>query len=120
MEKQRGFKRLISAFKNSNRALTWLLKNEAAFKQEAWLLLISIPVSFIISSSIAEQLLLISSVVFVMFAEVINTAIEAVVDRVGLEHHELSGLAKDLGSLAVLISLLLCLLAWCYVIVQNF
>ncbi|WP_133405935.1 diacylglycerol kinase [Parashewanella tropica] len=120
MEKQQGFKRLISAFQNSNRALGWLLKNEAAFKQEAWLLLFSIPLSFIISDSLAQQLLLISSVIFVMFAEVVNTAIEAVVDRVGLEHHELSGLAKDLGSLAVLISLLLCCTAWGYVIVQHF
>ena len=62
---------------------------------------------------------LLVSVLFVMFAEVVNTAIEAAIDRIGLEIHPLSGLAKDLGSAAVLIALTICALVWGGVFVSN-
>ena len=76
------------------------------------LLLIAIPLSFFFNISIKEQAILLLAIVFVIFTEIINTAIEAVVDRIGLEIHPLSGLAKDLGSAAVLISLIIASSIW--------
>lgn len=110
--KPKGIKRIYLASLNSFRAFKWLYQNEAAFKQELVLLILSIPVTFLFDISVAEQLILILSVVFIIFTEVINTAIEAVVDRVGLEIHPLSGLAKDLGSAAVLISVITTTVIW--------
>ena len=109
--KPSGINRVVLAFKNSQRAFKWLAKNEAAFKQELFLLALSLIIISIWQIGIYEKVMLLISVLFVIFAEVVNTAIEATIDRVGLEIHPLSGLAKDLGSAAVLIALLIsCLL----------
>ena len=110
--KPKGLVRLYFAIKNSSRAFAWLLKNEAAFRQEAAVLVIAILLSFLLKITATEQVLLIAAILFVMLVEIINTAIEAIVDRIGVELHPLSGLAKDLGSAAVSISLLLALLTW--------
>lgn len=110
--KPRGIKRLILATKNSARALTWLFKNESAFRQECVALFAAIPVSFALNITLSEQIILIGSVLFVMLCEIVNTAIEVVIDRISLEIHPLSGLAKDLGSAVVSISLILALLVW--------
>nr|WP_297347418.1 diacylglycerol kinase [uncultured Glaciecola sp.] len=110
--KPKGLLRLYLAVKNSARAIKWLIKNESAFRQEALALLIAIPVTFVIDASPTEQLILIATVLFVMLVEIINTAIEVVVDRIGVELNPLSGLAKDLGSAAVSISLVLAALTW--------
>lgn len=88
------------------------MKNEAAFKQELLLILFLLPVSLLLPISPLEHIALISSLLFILFAETINTAIEAVVDRIGYEHHSLSGLAKDLGSAAVLISFAISGVTW--------
>ena len=112
INKPKGIKRIYFASLNSFRAFQWLYKNESAFKQELLLLAIAIPVTFFLDVSYKEQALLILSIVFIIFTEVINTAIEAVVDRVGLDIHPLSGLAKDLGSAAVLISILITSVIW--------
>lgn len=97
---------------NSFRAFKWLYQNESAFKQELLLLCFSLPVSFFLQVSPTEQAILVISVIFILFTEVINTAIEAVVDRVGLEMHPLSGLAKDLGSAAVVLSIIIAGSIW--------
>ncbi len=110
--KPSGVKRIYLAWSNSFRALKWLFQNEAAFKQELFLLVLAIPTSFYFDISRLEQVMLLLSIVFVIFTEIINTAIEAVVDRIGLEIHPLSGLAKDLGSAAVLISTLIAITVW--------
>lgn len=102
--KPSGINRVVLAFKNSQRAFKWLAKNEAAFKQELFLLALSLIIISIWQIGIYEKVMLLISVLFVIFAEVVNTAIEATIDRVGLEIHPLSGLAKDLGSAAVLIA----------------
>ena len=70
------------------------------------------PLSLLISQSLSELILLLLTLAFVLVVEILNTAVEAVVDRIGLEHHELSGLAKDLGSAAVLLSLLFAASVW--------
>lgn len=116
-DKPQGIKRIYLASLNSFRAFKWLYQHESAFKQELLLLFISIPVTFIFEISYAEQMILVLSILFIIFTEVINTAIEAVVDRVGLEIHPLSGLAKDLGSAAVLISLLIAIMIWFIVLI---
>lgn len=110
--KPKGITRLYLALRNSCRAFSWLLKNESAFRQEGVALLLAIPLTFFIGVTPVEQIILIATVLFVMLIEIINTAIEVVVDRVGLEIHPLSGLAKDLGSAAVSISLILAALTW--------
>jgi len=110
--KPKGVKRLVLATLNSSRAIGWLLKNEAAFRQELILLLVLIPVTFLFQINLNQQLVLIISILFILFTEIVNTAIEVVVDRIGLEIHPLSGLAKDLGSAAVLISMIVALLIW--------
>ncbi|MBU2978193.1 diacylglycerol kinase [Alteromonas sp. C1M14] len=117
--KARGTKRLFLAYKNSGRALYWLAKNEAAFKQEVVLLLFSLIVVCIWDIGIYEKLILVWSVVFILFTEIINTAIEAVVDRISLDIHPLSGLAKDLGSAAVLLAIALCAIVWITVIIHH-
>jgi diacylglycerol kinase (ATP) len=102
---------------NSARAFTWLFKNESAFKQELLLILLAIPTSFLFDISVKEQVILVLAIIFIIFTEVINTAIEAVVDRVGLEIHPLSGLAKDLGSAAVLLSIIIATSIWLIILI---
>jgi diacylglycerol kinase (ATP) len=114
--KPKGVRRIYLAAVNSLRAFKWLYDNESAFKQELLLLLVVIPTSFVFDISIKEQVILILAIVFVIFTEIINTAIEAVVDRVGLEINPLSGLAKDLGSAAVMVSLLVASCIWLIVL----
>ncbi len=114
-----GIKRICLAFKNSQRALTWLAKKESAFKQELILFLLAIAVVIVWQITLYEKIMLLVSVLFVMFAEVVNTAIEATIDRVSLEIHPLSGLAKDLGSAAVFIASKICALIWGGVIFNN-
>jgi len=116
--KPSGINRVVLAYKNSQRAFKWLAKNEAAFKQELFLLALSLIIISIWQIGIYEKVMLLISVLFVIFAEVVNTAIEATIDRVGLEIHPLSGLAKDLGSAAVLIALLISSFVWISVFIS--
>jgi diacylglycerol kinase (ATP) len=110
--KPTGLKRVYLATGHSLRAFKWLINNEAAFKQEITLSVVLFIITFFLNISLSEQINLWLALILVLFAEVVNTAIEAVVDRVGLEHHPLSGLAKDLGSLAVMLSLIAAMLIW--------
>jgi diacylglycerol kinase (ATP) len=81
--------------------LVWTGKNETAFRPEIIVSFVLIVLSCYLDISIKEQAMLIISLLFVLFSETLNTAIEAVVDRIGYDYHELSGLAKDLASAAV-------------------
>lgn len=116
--KPKGLKRVFLAMNNSMKGFSWMYKNEAAFRQELILLLVLIPTTFLFDISLYEQTALIISLFFIVFTEVINTAIEAVVDRIGLEIHPLSGLAKDLGSAAVLISLVVTFIVWAVILIS--
>lgn len=116
--KPKGLKRIYLAYLNSFRAFQWLLKNESAFRQESFLLIASIPITFLFNINHTERLALIVSILFIIFTEVINTAIEAIVDRVGLEIHPLSGLAKDLGSAAVLLSIVITTGIWLIILLD--
>ena len=110
--KKQGLARVFSAFINTCKGLGWMTKNEAAFRQELLLSVILIPLTFTFNISTLEQAALIVSLLFVLFTETLNTAIEAVVDRIGYEYHELSGLAKDLASAAVFISMVIAVIIW--------
>ena len=112
MDRKTGIMRILFAFKHSGKGFQFLLKNEAAFQQELVLAVLLVPLSFVIKQTLTELLLLLMTLALVLIVEILNTAIETVVDRIGLEHHELSGLAKDLGSAAVLLSLLFAAGVW--------
>ena len=107
-----GFVRLFDAFGYSMKGFKAAWQNEAAFRQEAVLALILIPLAFVIAENPMELAALVAGVLLVIITELLNSAIESVVDRTGHEHHELSGRAKDMGSAAVLISLLVCAVLW--------
>ena len=112
MDRKTGIMRILFAFKHSGKGFQFLLKNEAAFQQELVLAVLLVPLSFLVKQTLTELLLLLMVLALVLIVEILNTAIETVVDRIGLEHHELSGLAKDLGSAAVLLSLLFAAGVW--------
>ena len=87
-------------------------RHEAAFRQEALLACVALPVALLVDVDPVERVALVGTTLLVLIVELLNSAVEAVVDRIGPELHELSGRAKDMGSGAVLISLLLWLYAW--------
>ena len=115
-----GFKRIMDATVYSMQGLKSAWKYEAAFRQESILLLVLTPVAFWLGRSLQEQLLLLGVCWLVLIVELLNSAIEAVVDRVGSERHELSGRAKDMGSAAIFMSLTLVVIVWLAVIVDRF
>lgn len=100
-----GLARIRRAALCSRAGLQAAWKNEAAFRQELILCGLLIPLALVLGDGGIEQALLISSLLVVLIVELLNTAVEVVVDRISPENHELSGLAKDLGSAAVFLSL---------------
>ena len=100
-----GWTRLRNAAVCSRNGLMYIWKNEAAFRQEALLCLLCVPVALFLGGNGCERAVLIGSLCMVLVVEIVNTAIECAIDRIGPEHHELSGAAKDLGSLAVAFTL---------------
>lgn len=112
VNKVTGLRRVINAFRYSCQGLSAAWKSEPAFRQEVILLIIAIIMALIVPVTGIERLLLIGSVWLVLVVELLNSAIEDVVDRVGQDYHLLSGRAKDIGSAAVLLTLLLALLVW--------
>ena len=115
-----GLRRLINATRYSAQGFKAAWKTEDAFRQESVLAVILIPVAVLLPVSLVYKLLLIGSVILVLIVEVLNSAIEAVVDRFGGEIHPLSGKAKDLGSAAVLLALTLTLITWVSILADAF
>lgn len=115
-----GIKRLFKAFNCSMLGFKAAFKYESAFRQELLLCIILLPISFVVSSSIYIWLALICSLLFLLFAEVVNSAIEALADRISTDHHELLGRAKDLGSSAVFIAMIVVSLVWGVVLFSYF
>ena len=107
-----GMKRVWNAMFYSFRGFAAAFRNEAAFRQELALCVILAPVGIYLGTTGVERALLVGSLTLVLMVELLNSGIEAVVDRVGLERHELSGLAKDIGSAAVFVSLMNVLVIW--------
>lgn len=113
----KGLKRLVNAcfFSIAGFKATWM--HEEAFRQEVALLIVTAPLALWLGHSNVEKVLLIGSVVLVLLVELLNSAVEAVVDRVGFEHHELSGRAKDIGSAAVMLSLVWAAVTWGWILI---
>lgn len=111
---------MLWALRFSLAGLRGAWRSEAAFRQEAWLAFVMVPASFWLGSDWTRVALLAGSVVFVLVVELLNSALEAVVDRHSLEWHELAKHAKDLGSAAVLLSLLLCGAVWSAALWERF
>lgn len=112
----KGLRRITSAFRFSMQGLRSCYQSEVAFKQEIWLTIILIPIVFFIKDSAIDRVLLITPIFIVLITEILNSAIETVVDRVGDEYHVLSGQAKDMGSAAVWLSLMLLVVTWLIVL----
>ncbi len=112
-----GLRRLVNATGYSCKGLRASWQHEAAFRQELLLTVVLVAASFWLAQSVLQWLALITPLLLLLIVELLNSAIEAVVDRIGDEHHELAGRAKDMGSAAVLLCLLLVALVWgalCY------
>lgn len=114
-----GLRRVWNALNYSLAGLKAAYLCEDAFRQEVWLALLLIPLAFVLDVSWLGRGLMIASVLLVLVVELLNSAIEAVVDRVGLENHRLAKRAKDIGSAAVLISLVMVACVWGCVLLQG-
>lgn len=114
-----GFDRILHAGLNSLNGLKQAYIGEAAFRQETWLAVVLLPAAFFVGRDLVEVALLAGSVLLVLVVELLNSAVESVVDRVSTDWHELSRRAKDIASAAVMLSLLGCAGVWAAVCAQR-
>ncbi|EGQ7700398.1 diacylglycerol kinase [Vibrio vulnificus] len=115
-----GIKRIIKATGYSIQGLKAAFKHEAAVRQEFALLVVAVVLATWLDVSMLERITLLAVVVLVLIVELMNSAVEAVVDRIGVEHHELSGRAKDIGSAAVLVALIFAGFTWLYIVGSHY
>ncbi|MGI4814827.1 MAG: diacylglycerol kinase [Janthinobacterium lividum] len=108
----RGLTRAWHALRNSLSGFQIAVLTESAFRQELSLSAIMLPIGALLPVPGVERVLLLGSVLLVLIVELLNSSVEAAIDRISLAHHELSRRAKDLGSAAVMVALLLCLMTW--------
>lgn len=113
-----GLRRLCNAFGYSLDGFKAAYKHEDAFRQEVLLAAIFIPLAFYLEQAALNRALMIGSVLLVLIVELLNSAIEAVVDRVSIERHELAKRAKDIGSAAVFIALANVVIIWCLILIN--
>lgn len=115
-----GLDRVVRAAGYSWDGLQSAYRRESAFRQECWLAVVLVPIAFWVGNGWVEVALLAGSAVLVLVAELLNSAVEATVDRVSFELHDLAKQAKDYGSAAVLLTLLLCGSIWAAALWQRF
>ena len=108
----KGFTRAWHAAKNSWCGLVYAFMEESAFRQELTLFAILTPIAFFLPINYLEKALLISSLIMVLVVELLNSSVEAAIDRISFEHHDLSKRAKDFGSAAVMLALVISVLLW--------
>jgi diacylglycerol kinase (ATP) len=116
----RGLVRAWHAGKNSWRGLVFAFKEESAFRQELSLFIVLSPIALVLPVSLFEKAVLICSLVLVMAIELLNSSVEAAIDRISFEHHDLSKRAKDFGSAAVMLALLISFILWVCVCLPLF
>ncbi len=109
---QSEIKRLITACRYSAQGFKTCYQSEAAFRLEVWLALVLLPLGYYLGQSPIEKVLLIGPIFIVLIAEMLNSAIEAAIDRISLDKHQLSGFAKDVASAAVSLALIFFVLTW--------
>ncbi|OZA30993.1 MAG: diacylglycerol kinase [Hydrogenophilales bacterium 17-61-9] len=107
-----GLRRILNAAGYSWAGLAAAFKHEDAFRQEVFLALVLIPLALILGDTGVERALMIAAVLFILIVELLNSAVEAAVDRISLEHHLLIKRAKDMGSAAVMIALINLVAVW--------
>ncbi len=112
----KGIKRILFAFKNSFNGLKSAFKTEAAFRQDLFLVFVLTVVLYFLEVTVIEKLILVFSLIFILFAELTNSAIEAIVDRISPDYHKLSGIAKDIGSSLVFLSFINLLFTWGFIL----
>jgi diacylglycerol kinase (ATP) len=117
--KPRGITRIVRAMAASVNGLLGAFREEAAFRQELALALIVIPLGLWAGHGGVERALLIAPMLLILIVELLNSAIEATVDRIGLERHVLAGLAKDIGSAAVFMSFVLLVAMWLLILLGR-
>ena len=115
----RGWRRVVRAFGYSMKGFKVCFELEEAFRQEVFLLIPLIPLGIWLGETPVERAMLVGSLLIVPIVELLNSAIEANVDRVGLERHELSGRAKDIASAAVFSSIAFCLVVWTLILLPK-
>lgn len=108
----RGVARAWHAAKNSWCGIVYAFKEESAFRQELTLLILLAPIAFFLPISPLEKCALIASLILVLVVELLNSSVEAAIDRISFDHHDLSKRAKDFGSAAVMLALLIAALLW--------
>jgi diacylglycerol kinase (ATP) len=116
----RGITRAWKALQYSIKGFRTAIREESAFRQELTLAAIMVPIGVLVPVEPVERVLLLGSVMLVLVVELLNSSIENAVDRIGLERNELSGRAKDLGSAAVTVALLTCVMTWGLILVPRF
>ena len=118
---KKGLVRIFNAYKYSMKGFKAGLENEAAIRQEFVLaIILTIVACVFFNNDVVKLILLIAMPWLTVVAELLNSAVEAVVDRIGTEYHELSGRAKDLGSAAVFVMLILTLVTWILIVLTKF
>lgn len=117
---RRGIQRILWASRYSWLGIQAAWRSEAAFRQELTLMLLMLPAAFWLGQTATERILLIAPCFLVIIVELLNSAIEAVVDRIGPEMHTLSGQAKDMGSAAVFFALCIVVISWVLIAWQRF
>jgi diacylglycerol kinase (ATP) len=115
-QKIQGLDRLLRAFGSSGKGFAGAFREEAAFRQELLFACICLPLALWLGHSGVERALLAAPVLLILIVELLNSAIEATVDRISLERHVLAGLAKDIGSAAVMMSFILLGVVWLLVL----
>lgn len=115
-----GLTRLWRATVYSIQGLTAAWRNEAAFRQECWAVAVLLPAAFFLGNDALERALLIFSLLLILVVELINSALESAIDRIGPEWHELSGRTKNLGSAAVMLSLIVAAVVWGLIVFGRF
>lgn len=114
-----GLIRIVHAFFNSCAGLADAWRHESAFRQEILLAAILVPTALVVPASPVERALLIATVLLVMIVELLNTGVEVAIDRISFEHHSLSKRAKDIGSAAVFVALLLLAVVWAVILLPR-
>jgi len=115
-----GIKRILNAFMHSRDGFMSAFKSEIAFRQDLLIFVVFSLIAIILNISLWHKFILITVLLFILFAELVNTAIETVIDRISTDYHELSKKAKDIGSMLVLMSFINAIMWWVIVLLMDF
>jgi len=114
-----GFRRLVNATRNSLAGFVEAVRHEDAFRQELFLAAVFLPLAFYVGDTALERAMLVGTVLLVLIVELLNSAIEATVDRISFENHRLAKRAKDIGSAAVMLALFNAAVVWLLILAAK-